>query len=213
MTRVFVLGDSHVASLGPFLLEAGSPLGWEPAGVLSNRGWSTARYKNEPDWKGTLAAARPDMVVVVLGTNDAAMGQQAYVSQLRAVVDGVRASGAREIVWVGPPSAKNQHIDERADRIAPWQGSFLPQMGVKWIDSRMSTFGGHAPDGIHFTRAGYRAWANSMVDDMRGSGGTITQPKSEGAVTVLPWLLLAGAAAWLLSKSMFRGPRLRRAAR
>lgn len=207
MTRAFVVGDSHSAALGPLLFEAGRSLGWEPVGRVSNVGWSTARYASEPAWKATLAAARPDLVIVVLGTNDAAQGQQVYAGQLRAVVDAVNASGAPSIVWVGPPSAKNPAIDARADRIAPWQGSFLPQMGVKWIDSRMWTFGGHAPDGVHFTRAGYRAWADALIDDMKGSAGTVARSGSSAAGSVIPWIVLAGAAAWLVSRYMGKGPR------
>ena len=109
----------------------------------------------------------------------------------------MNASGARSIVWIGPPSAKNDAIDARADRIAPWQGSFLPQMGVKWIDSRMWTFGGHAPDGVHFTRAGYRAWADAMMDDLRGSPG-LPQKTESGGGSVLPWLAFAAMALLLL---------------
>lgn len=202
MTRAFILGDSHVGALGPMLLEAGRAIGWEPAGFLSNRGWSTAKYKNESAWREQLSAARPDLVVVVLGTNDAAQGQQVYVQQLRAVAEAVRASGARQIIWVGPPSAKARHIDERADRIAPWQQSFLPQMDVKWIDSRQMTFGGHAPDGIHFTRAGYRAWANALIDDMRGAPGVpvARQQKADagGIGGMVPWIGLAVLVVFLL---------------
>ena len=197
MTRTFVVGDSHSTVLGPLLLEAGRSLGWEPVGRVSNVGWSTARYASEPAWKATLATARPDLVIVVLGTNDAAQGQQAYAGQLRAVVDAVNASGARSIVWIGPPSAKNDAIDARADRIAPWQGSFLPQMGVKWIDSRMWTFGGHAPDGVHFTRAGYRAWADAMMDDLRGSPGLPRKAGVDVGGSVLPWAILAAVALWV----------------
>lgn len=197
MARVFIVGDSHSATLGPFLFEAGRSLGWEPVGRVSNVGWSTGRYRNEADWKARIVEAHPDLVIVILGTNDAAQGQQAYVDQLRAVVDAVRASGAQSIVWVGPPSARNAHIDERADRIAPWQSSFLPQMGVKWIDSRLYTFGGHAPDGIHFTRPGYRAWAAALMDDLRGSPG-LPQKAGFGVTgSALPWALLAAVALWV----------------
>lgn len=197
MTRVFIVGDSHSATLGPFLFESGRSLGWEPVGRVSNVGWSTARYANESAWKSAISEARPDMVIVILGTNDAAQGQQAYAGQLRSVVDAVQASGARSIVWVGPPSAKNPRIDERADRIAPWQGSFLPQMGVKWVDSRLWTFGGHAPDGVHFTRAGYRAWADALMDDLRGTPGLPQKAGFDVGGSVLPWLAFAAIALWI----------------
>lgn len=199
MTRVFIVGDSHSATLGPFLFEFGRELGWEPAGRISNVGWSTGRYRNEQDWKVRLTDAHPDMVIVILGTNDAAQGQQAYVQQLREVVDAVRASGAQFIVWIGPPSAKNEAIDARADRIARWQGSFLPQMGVKWIDSRMFTFGGHAPDGIHFTRQGYRVWANALIDDLRGMPSLPQKAGLAGGESVLPWAILAAVALWAVA--------------
>jgi lysophospholipase L1-like esterase len=197
MARVFIVGDSHSATLGPFLFESGQALGWEPAGRISNVGWSTGRYRNESEWKARIAEAHPDMVIVILGTNDAAQGQQAYVEQLRAVVDAIRASGARSIVWIGPPSAKNPQIDARADRIAPWQGSFLPQMGVQWIDSRLYTFGGHAPDGVHFTRAGYRAWAAALMDDRRGSPRLPQKASGDLGGSVLPWSILAVVALWV----------------
>ena len=199
MTRVFVVGDSHSAALGPFLFEGGQALGWEPAGRISNVGWSTGRYRNESEWKTRIADARPDTVIVILGTNDAAQAQQAYVEQLRAVVDAIRASGARSIVWIGPPSAKDPQIDARADRIAPWQGSFLPQLGVKWIDSRLFTFGGHAPDGVHFTREGYRAWATALIDDLKGTPGTQDEQASRGAGGFLPWALLSAAIFFWMS--------------
>jgi lysophospholipase L1-like esterase len=143
------------------------------------------------------------MAIVILGTNDAAQGQQAYVEQLRAVVDAIRASGARSIVWIGPPSAKNQQIDARADRIAPWQGSFLPQLGVKWIDSRLLTFGGHAPDGVHFTRAGYRAWATALIDDLRGTPVVREEqaPQKAGGLMVFALAsVMAAAMVWMYGR-------------
>lgn len=208
MARVFIVGDSHSATLGPFLFESGQALGWEPAGRISNVGWSTGRYRNESEWKARIAEAHPDMAIVILGTNDAAQGQQAYVEQLRAVVDAIRASGARSIVWIGPPSAKNPQIDARADRIAPWQGSFLPQLGVKWIDSRLFTFGGHAPDGVHFTRAGYRAWATALIDDLRGTPVVREEqaPQKAGGLMVFALAsVMAAAVVW-----MYRRQRRRR---
>jgi lysophospholipase L1-like esterase len=197
MTRAFIIGDSHSVLLGPALIKAMSGSGWESAGQISHVGWSTARYVSDHTWQPALATARPDVVIVILGTNDAAQAQQAYAGQLRTMVDAIKAAGVPAIVWVGPPSVTNAAIDARAERIAPWQGSFLPQMGVRWIDSRQMTGGGQAPDGIHFTAAGYRAWAGSLADPLRQTDiGASTAPAGAGSL-VIP-LLLAGLAVGLL---------------
>lgn len=201
MTRIFILGDSHSVLLGPAIVRAMGSSGWESAGQISHVGWSTARYVSDNSWQPALATVRPDVAIVILGTNDAAQSQQAYATQLRTMVDTIKAAGVPAIVWVGPPSVTNAAVDARGDRIAPWQGSFLPQMGVKWIDSRQMTNGGQAPDGIHFTAAGYRAWAGSLADPLRqtsiGAQGAPAGGAMGGAAIVIP-LMLAGLAVGLL---------------
>jgi len=188
MTRVFVIGDSHSVLLGPAVVDAARGLGWSLVGKVSRIGWSTARYVSDDSWLPALVAARPDVVVVVLGTNDAAVSQQAYAEQLRTMVDGIKFAGAKDIVWVGPPSVQKPDIDARIERIAPWQQSFLPQMGVTWIDSRPMTYGGQAADGVHFTRAGYQVWASSLADTLASSfersSGSLVIPLALAALVV-----------------------------
>jgi len=188
MTRVFVIGDSHSVLLGPAVVDAARGLGWTLAGKVSHVGWSTARFVSDDSWLVPLAATRPDVVVVILGTNDAAQSQQAYAAQLRAMVDAIRAAGVENIVWVGPPSVQKADIDARIERIAPWQQSFLPQMGVTWIDSRPMTYGGQAADGVHFTRAGYQVWASSLADTLASSfersSGSLVIPLALAALVV-----------------------------
>lgn len=201
MARIFILGDSHSVLLGPAIVRAMSSSDWALAGQISRVGWSTARYSHDSTWLPEIAAARPDVVIVILGTNDAAQGQQAYAGQLKSVVDSIKSASVPAIVWVGPPTVTNAAVDARGDRIAPWQGSFLPQMGVKWIDSRQMTNGGQAPDGIHFTAAGYRAWAGSLADPLRqtsiGAQGAPAGGAMGGAAIVIP-LVLAGLVAGML---------------
>lgn len=189
MSRVFVIGDSHSVLLGPAVVDAARDLGWTLVGKISHVGWSTAHFVSDNSWLPALATTRPDVVVVVLGTNDAAVSQQAYAAQLAKMVDGIEAAGVRSIVWVGPPSVTKPDIDARIERIAPWQQSFLPQMGVKWIDSRPMTGGGQAADGVHFTRAGYKAWADSLADSLASLGfersaGSLVIPLALAALVV-----------------------------
>jgi len=199
MTRFFVLGDSHSEPLAPLLIEAGRGRGWSLAGKLARVGWSTARYANDDSWQSVISAARPDVVVVLLGTNDAAQSQPAYVAQLGKVVDGVRAAGAPTIMWVGPPHTVNPAIDARIDRIVPWQAGFLPQMGVTWVDSRPMTGGGHAPDGVHFTRGGYAAWAGALADTVAQDVGP------RGSSVVVPFVLVAVVVALFVATLGLKG--------
>lgn len=172
MSRVVIIGDSHSVQLGPALVDAAHiDLGWTLVGKISNVGWSTARYLADGTWKAQAAAVQPDVAVVILGTNDAAISQQAYAAQLKKMVDEIKSLGVTDIVWVGPPSVQKPDIDARIERIAPWQASFLPQFGVRWVDSRPLTGGGQAADGVHFTRAGYMAWASSLADNLSNSFG------------------------------------------
>jgi lysophospholipase L1-like esterase len=189
MTRAFIIGDSHSVLLGPAVVDAARGLGWTLAGKVSHVGWSTAHFVSDDSWLVPLAATRPDVAVVILGTNDAAQSQQAYAAQLQAMVDAIKAAGVENIVWVGPPSVQKADIDARIERIAPWQQSFLPQMGVRWIDSRQMTGGGQAADGVHFTRAGYMAWASSLADTLassfeRSSSGSLIIPLALAALVV-----------------------------
>lgn len=199
MIRAFVIGDSHSVQLGPNIVSA--LRGVSLVGKISHIGWSTAHYASDSTWQAPLAAVRPDVVIVILGTNDAAQSQQAYAAQLKTMVDTIKVSGVPSIIWVGPPSVQKADIDARIERIAPWQASFLPQLGVSWIDSRQLTLGGQAADGVHFTRAGYGAWAVSVADRML-SGGMIAERSASSLIVPVALALLATGLLW----ATLRGP-------
>lgn len=193
MTRVVVIGDSHSVLLGPAIVDAAHvTLGWALVGKISNVGWSTARYLADGAFQAQVAAVQPDVALVILGTNDAATSQQAYAAQLKAMVDALKRAGVQTIVWVGPPSVTKADIDARIERIAPWQASFLPQLGAKWIDSRPMTGGGQAADGVHFTRAGYMAWASSLADNLSSS----FERSSSSLVIPLVLVAVVGVLFW-----------------
>lgn len=171
--RVFILGDSHVQMLGPILSRQLEEERIRVVGHESRPGWSTQSYRRTGDLRVLLERrGRPEIVVVSLGGNDWPGSEERYRSQLRWVVEEARAAGAERILWLGPAtsaverSPQAAEVGARHERNAEWQRQLLPQLGVVWIDSRPMTRRFHAPDGIHFTRSGYRTWARGVLLDI-----------------------------------------------
>ncbi|HJL18993.1 MAG TPA: SGNH/GDSL hydrolase family protein [Sandaracinaceae bacterium LLY-WYZ-13_1] len=170
---VFIVGDSHVQMLGPMLTNRLEEAGVRVLGHEARPGWSTLRYQRRGDLREVLeAAGRPEVVVVSLGGNDIPASAEAYEAQLRWVVTQARAAGARHIVWLGPATSdasrgeRARVVGARHERNADWQRALLPRLGVTWVDSRPMTRRHHGRDGVHFTRAGYRAWSAGVLSDV-----------------------------------------------
>lgn len=158
-------------------------LGLQVVYAEANRGKSTAWYVAEGKLGSAVSQYHPDLLLVELGTNDQPNAN--YAETLRAAVAQVRAAGSPEIVWFGP-SFSATSIRTRLQSVKDVQAETLPALGVRWFDSWPMTRQGHGPDGIHFTSAGYRGWAESMADRI----AVVPQPLS-----VLPFVALALAAA------------------
>ena len=137
-------------------------------------GWSPGARRRAGDVRALLTReGTPDIVLIFLGGNDAARTRAAYRWQLEWVVRQARSAGARRIVWFGPAtsdpgaSPRAARTSVRHERNAEWQREILPELGVEWIDSRPMTRRGHGRDGVHFTRSGYRLWADGIVGAQR----------------------------------------------
>ncbi|MBX3275763.1 MAG: SGNH/GDSL hydrolase family protein [Sandaracinaceae bacterium] len=171
---VRIVGDSHVARLGPRIERAVRDEGAVSLGYLSRRGWSTGRYVRANDLVDRMTEnGRPDVVVVSLGGNDRCASRAVYAAQLARVVAAAREAGATRVVWLGPAASDGErseyarHVADWHERNADWQRELLPAMGVEWIDSRPLTRGGHGADGIHFTPSGYDAWSARALARVR----------------------------------------------
>lgn len=171
--RIFIVGDSHVQMLGPMLARRLERDGFVVEGWESRPGWSTARYRRCGDLGRLLVAhGRPEIVVVSLGGNDIVSSRRRYRRELVWVVEQARAAGAAQVVWLGPAtsdgdaSSRAAATGARHERNAELQRQILPDLGVKWVDSRPLTRANHRRDGVHFTRAGYSSWATAILSDV-----------------------------------------------
>ncbi len=181
MALIYVLGDSHTEALGPQLRKL---LSEHDVRYQFFRGASTRRAAAK-----MAPPAGADAVVVELGGNDfstAGGARKALVAALRLRNPGV------PIIWFGPAHATNRSVGPRHDAQAVHQRRQLPELGVRWVDSRPWTKTGHRADGVHFTQGGYRPWAAKIATTTRDA------LRSASSRTGPLWGLVAAVgAAWL----------------
>lgn len=164
--RVAFVGDSHMQALGPRMAHTFAAEGFEPVGFVARQGWSTARYMRADDLLEELRPMRPDVVVVVLGSNDYGIRRARRLEpRVLWVVEAARAAGACRVVWFGPPAGDPDASELAAsvaanhDRIAELQREIFASSDVIWVDSRPFTRAHVRRDGFHLTLRGYDAWA------------------------------------------------------
>jgi lysophospholipase L1-like esterase len=179
-----IVGDSHVAAIGPLLAAVyGSP-------IESRKGWSSARYAAE--WIPPASARMAPRVLVVLGTNNAgAAGGEAR--QMARIVEKIRQVSPKAVItWAGPPTVTRASLAPQLDEVAAAQRAAADRLGIRWIDSRPITRGGQLPDQVHRTRAGYAQWADGIKAAASDRDGAVIK----GAVG----LVAAAGLLWLLSE-------------
>ncbi len=168
--RVAFVGDSHMQALGPRMSRTFAVEGFEPVGVVARVGWGTNRYRRADDLEEVLRPMRPDIVVVVLGSNDYGIRRASSLAPRTLwIVAAARAAGARRVVWFGPPAGDPDaselaaRVAENHDRIARMQREIFASSDVIWVDSRPFTRGHIRGDGFHLTARGYNIWARAAA--------------------------------------------------
>jgi lysophospholipase L1-like esterase len=156
--EVFLIGDSLAQGFSPHLAE------------LARANGLTFRFKGRQgsaigDWlpgptqvdalPDALPTTNPAMILVCLGTNDMAHRERCRAGELLLVMRRRGYSGA--IAWIGPPRVPVDSSTFRADL-----GLQCGYLNVRVFDSQTLDVE-RAPDRIHMTPAGYRAWAESIA--------------------------------------------------
>jgi lysophospholipase L1-like esterase len=136
-------------------------LGVQVTTVEARRGWSTRAYLRSGDLPRLRGDA--DVVVVELGGNDAAaqIGPDAHGDDVRRVLDVLAPA---RVIWIGPGVTTRQDLESYRGPIRGAQRREVTARGGSWVDSQpLTTTSSLAPDGVHFTRAGYDAWAVALL--------------------------------------------------
>lgn len=166
MKRIVLIGDSQAEGLtNPLRLELARRGVGQLVAQATMVGASTRVLLDRGKIRAALEQARTyDLVIFALGGNDTVSGT--YPRTLAEAVRALaRADGSMpDVVWIGPAYSTEPDVDARHLLVSRAQAQVLPQLGVRWWDSRAWTMSGHAPDGVHFTRAAYELQAAQIVD-------------------------------------------------
>jgi len=154
--RVWVIGDSNgwllLHELPKLAERDGVTLEGNPVGGASLFWWTDPEHRR---YLWQMNGFYPDVVVVVLGTNDAHFPQDVFASmpermrklQMEAALVG------RTVVWIGPPKLR-EPVEFGADAFR----LMVMEAGLPLLDSRQCVFP-MLHDGIHPTIQGRRTWA------------------------------------------------------
>lgn len=164
--------------------------------------WKNNNGENGAAVVAAEAGARPDLVIIMLGTNDLGMGAAADAAAFQRLRDAFAGYGAE--VWaIGPPAFARADLNAKA--VTVYQ-TLAQVFGSRVIDARplsadvLTTAQGRAGDGIHFAAGGASKVAARLAQavlaqpgrpyeggDPDDAPGTLTPPS--------PWWALLGAAA------------------
>jgi hypothetical protein len=145
LVTFMILGDSHAA---------GHP-GRELQVELRRRGHEVVR-RGRVGLRSLSVRCPRGLSVAFLGTND--------VPGPRLQREYARLGRCHGLYVVGPPRFWGKALDRRAREVAAVQRAY---MSYRWIDgARTSPVGGRTRDGVHFTRAGARSWAQEIADEL-----------------------------------------------
>jgi hypothetical protein len=212
--NVLLLGDSH--TVGGY--------GSELERLFKGRGDSVTRIAHvgaaagdylTGKYAGEYAAAKAkpfDIVVITLGTNDAAatdyIAPSKTAERIKALADGLTS---RATWYVGPPSFSSNAArtynpvfakEDLNSRAAKVFAAVAPAFGDRAIDARPSTLPFVRQSDIHLGPQGGVAWAKAVFDRVSGAplapgapvpGGLAPSSSNLGGAALL---LLAGALLW-----------------
>lgn len=220
--NVLLIGDSHtVGSYGSELerlLKARGDTVTRIAHVGASAGdYLTGKYASE---YATLRNKPFDVVVIALGTNDAAASDHIAPSKtaerIKALADGLTS---RATWYVGPPSfssnaartynpafagppGSGKDLNTRAAKVFD---AVAPAFGDRAIDSRPSTLAFVKQTDIHFGPQGGAAWAKAVFDRISSAplapgapvpGGLAPVSSGPSPLFLLGAVAVAGVAFW-----------------
>lgn len=204
MATALIIGDSHVEPIGAFgpdlakLLRArGYSVAVEGVGSSNGYQWANQQTVCRPDKSRCVDQSKlphsPDLLVVSLGTNDAANAAAGGRSVSLAVADikkAIARYNAKQVFWIGPPATRGnvQYYTSAA------VNAFYKAAGSAVFDSRPATLeavNAGQGDGVHLYGAGAQTWANAVV-------AAISAKKPFPWVPVIGLTLATVAAVYLI---------------
>lgn len=179
MKTAVIIGDSHVdptngLPFGPLLAARLTAQGYSTTlagvGATSARMWATQNpvcNTNNRCVDKHLLPAHPDLLVISLGTNDAAnalAGGQAVSGAVADVQRLIASLAPKHYFWIGPPAMRGNVQYYTPDGAARFYAA-ADASDISIFDSRPSTQAAvmaGSGDGVHPGAQGAQAWADSV---------------------------------------------------
>lgn len=168
-SRVLLVGDSMAEGLaGPFEKHAADSA--VTFRSLYRRGSRIAGWSRDQQLAGTLQAYEPTVVLVSLGTNDAALEHpEAEKDELDLLIRTVSRAGSAAVVWLDPPSLPTLPR-EGIVRSMLDASEAAREVGMYRYDPRPLSLP-RATDQVHLTPSGYSSWAQAVWKFLGSIGG------------------------------------------
>lgn len=197
--RIVIVGDSLSASAHAPGRVLGDRLAADGATVTVNArvGRSANNFYGREDWRQQLqqiAAAKPDVAIVVLGTNDIGLTMSVDQQRMAQLRDALRAAGA-DVYAFGPPAfPPGSRLEAGQPQVvAMMRGVFGADRFLDLTPTTRDLVGSkhRTSDQVHFTAAGGDVAGQRMADQFRqaasspGGGWPVAV-----ALMVAGWFLL-----------------------
>jgi lysophospholipase L1-like esterase len=198
-----IIGDSQAQGLQRPLTTALAGYDVEVTGQSSHAGKGLRWFLDNNTISSMVNSRNPQLVILIIGGNDdvqtSGASRTAYETKLRQAYNDAHARGA-DVVWIGPATSRDEGVQERHDRTATVQSSYVPSLGARWIDGRPGSAAGPFQQetnpgsgesqirsrNSHLTGEGYRAWACALAPGIAGGGTPSSCPTVSEADQVFP---------------------------
>jgi len=207
--RILLVGDSLAVGLSNPLSEIAQSHGTEVK--ADGRTGTTAHDWVRGGWLAQdVASFNPDLILISLGTNDAAGDLSAFGPNVTTLIDQATSKGGK-LAWIGPPYFAPTLPNFPAGNVERMRQTLLDTLSPRGINLFRSDAGGaerdyaRAADKLHMTPAGYADWAKAIASwaDLEGAKEPAppAAPKMSNGKKVAIGLtiaaVLAGGAYWL----------------
>jgi lysophospholipase L1-like esterase len=197
--RIALVGDSHTQITFPLLRDKLEGEGHQVVLEESKPGWTARKFLSN-GIADRLAEVQPEATIFSLGANNYER-EDTFGGRVSQIVGAARAAGSKKVIWIGPPTTNagvRPDIAKNHERTSGYLIPLASELSLIFVDPRPYTLTGQRDDGVHFTRAAYADWVDSMWSDIKRSLSlplALASPYSwmYWALVPIPILLLAWA--------------------
>lgn len=164
--KIALIGDSHTQVTFDLLIPILEQAGHVIVGRVSNAGWSTKSYNDNPSNIQNAIVGDPDIIIVSLGGNNFTLSEQ-YGQIIQQFLNSIGYPNKR-VVWIGPFVALREDVDVRHKWTTDWLAKNLPK-DIPFIDTRPISKTGHRSDDVHFTNVAYKGIVDALKNQILSS--------------------------------------------